>query len=606
MLAIVAAAERPARAARAGAGGAGGKAGAGGAGGSGGRASGGSGGSGGTGGTADAAGLGGSGGSGGIIPTGGTRASGGTGGSAIGGAGGASCANIVSCGGDVVGTWTVTSSCLRVTGEMDMSMLGLDCALAPVEGSLQVTGTWTAKPDGTYFDGTTTSGNEQITLPASCLIVAGTAVTCEKLAPVFSALGYLATTCTADVSGGCSCSATVDQIGGVGLVSPYAQSSGTFKTSGNVVTTDDFAQYPYCVSGNTMTWTPKTTSPITTGTIVFQRGGATGSGGATTVGARPCDIYAADGGPCVAAHSTIRRLSSTYTGPLYQVRVGGSNSGTGGTTTDIGFLADGFADSAAQDAACGTDPCTISIIYDQSGLGNHLTSAPPGGAKKTAGKEVSADALPSTFAGHRVYGVRITPGFGYRNSGAVGTATGDNPETIYMVTSGDFYNAGCCFDYGNAETNNMDNGEGTAEAVYFGSCTIWNKGGGVGPWVMADLENGLWAGNTNSYEKNTSLDYKFVTGMVKGDAKSTANPEGHWAIKTGNAQIGSLTTQFDGPRPNARYNPMRKEGAIILGIAGDNSNGAQGNFFEGVMTAHYSSNAADDAVQASIVAVYGQ
>ena len=51
---------------------------------------------------------------------------------------------------------------------------------------------------------------------------------------------------------------------------------------------------------------------------------------------------------------------------------------------------------------------------------------------------------------------------------------------------------------------------------------------------------------------------------------------------------------------------MRKEGAIILGIAGDNSNGAQGNFFEGVMTAHYATNAADDAVQANIVAAgYG-
>jgi hypothetical protein len=30
--------------------------------------------------------------------------------------------------------------------------------------------------------------------------------------------------------------------------------------------------------------------------------------------------------------------------------------------------------------------------------------------------------------------------------------------------------------------------------------------------------------------------------------------------------------------------PTPHEGAIILGIGGDNSNGAQGNFFEGVMT----------------------
>jgi hypothetical protein len=51
---------------------------------------------------------------------------------------------------------------------------------------------------------------------------------------------------------------------------------------------------------------------------------------------------------------------------------------------------------------------------------------------------------------------------------------------------------------------------------------------------------------------------------------------------------------------------MRKQGAIGLGTGGDNSNGAQGNFFEGLMTAHYASNAADDAVQANIASFYGR
>jgi hypothetical protein len=52
---------------------------------------------------------------------------------------------------------------------------------------------------------------------------------------------------------------------------------------------------------------------------------------------------------------------------------------------------------------------------------------------------------------------------------------------------------------------------------------------------------------------------------------------------------------------------MRKHGAIILGIGGDDSNTGGGNFFEGVMTSGYSSNATDDAVQANIVAAaYGK
>ena len=90
--------------------------------------------------------------------------------------------------------------------------------------------------------------------------------------------------------------------------------------------------------------------------------------------------------------------------------------------------------------------------------------------------------------------------------------------------------------------------------------------------------------------------------MVKG-GQAGAN---HWTIKAGNAQSGDLAKVFDGQRPSTRYNPMRKEGAIILGIAGDNSNAGQGNFFEGIMTAHYSSDVADNAVQANIVAAgYG-
>ena len=339
-------------------------------------------------------------------------------------------------------------------------------------------------------------------------------------------------------------------------------------------------------------------------------GSQTGGGQGTGVGGStfdpthlPCDIYADDGGPCVAAHSTVRALLGAYSGNLYQVKK------ADGTTKEIGVLAPGgFANAADQDTFCGTDACTISIIYDQSGNGNHLTKAPPGGAKTTGDNEANAKALPITISGHNVYGEHNPIGIGYRNNTPNGTATGDDPETIYMVASRNYSNAGCCFDYGNAETNSRDNGEGTMEAVYFGSCIIWNQGAGSGPWVMGDLENGLWAGDSSPYQGNPSVPttYTYVTGLVKGENTSSSNPNGHWAIKYGNSQSGVLSKPFDGKRPSSRYNPMRKEGAIILGTGGDNSNGAQGNFFEGVMTAHYSSDAADDAVQANIFSVYGQ
>lgn len=47
---------------------------------------------------------------------------------------------------------------------------------------------------------------------------------------------------------------------------------------------------------------------------------------------------------------------------------------------------------------------------------------------------------------------------------------------------------------------------------------------------------------------------------------------------------------------------MKKEGSIILGIGGDNSHGAVGTFYEGVMTSGFPTDATEDAVQANIVA----
>jgi len=312
----------------------------------------------------------------------------------------------------------------------------------------------------------------------------------------------------------------------------------------------------------------------------------------------PCDIYAEDGGPCVAAHSTVRALYATYAGPLYQVRKTADD-----TLHDILPLAPGgLANAADQDTFCGTAACTISMIYDQSGWGNHLTKAPAGMAKKTPANEANAKSVSLMLGGQKVYGIHIVPGIGYRNNAACGTATCDDAETEYMVVAGDFFNGSCCFDYGNMERNSSDNGEGTMEAVYFGDCTIWNKGGGDGPWVMGDLENGLWAGDSSPYAMNAPVtSWKFVTGMVKGDLAGM----NHWVLKEGDAQSGPLMKPFDGRRPSARYNPMRKEGAIGLGTGGDNSNAAQGNWFEGVMTATFSSDMADDLVQANIVSVYG-
>lgn len=136
------------------------------------------------------------------------------------------------------------------------------------------------------------------------------------------------------------------------------------------------------------------------------------------------------------------------------------------------------------------------------------------------------------------------------------------------------------------------------EALYFGNSSGWGRGDGHGPWVMADLENGLWAGDQKVNPDNKPIDFDYTTAMLKGKA-------GGFTLKGGNAQSGNLAVLYDGERPPG-YNPMKKQGSIILGIGGDNSDWAIGTFYEGVMTAGYSTDATDDAVQANIVAAgYG-
>ena len=75
-----------------------------------------------------------------------------------------------------------------------------------------------------------------------------------------------------------------------------------------------------------------------------------------------------------------------------------------------------------------------------------------------------------------------------------------------------------------------------------------------------------------------SITWRFVTATADGEPH-------HWRSMGGDAQQGDLKVMFDGPRVNATYDPMRKQGAILLGNGGDNSNGSQGTFYEGAMTA---------------------
>ena len=323
----------------------------------------------------------------------------------------------------------------------------------------------------------------------------------------------------------------------------------------------------------------------------------------------PCDVYAAAGAPCVAAHSTTRALYASYNGPLYQVL-----RQSDGKTLDIGVVspvaspvpdAGGYANAAAQDTFCANTYCWISVIYDQSPKHNDLIHAPRGGFSGPAMGGFNnlpvADMAPVTVMGHKAYGVFIAPGMGLRQNDARGTAVDDQAEGQYWVINGHHYNNGCCFDYGNAETDSRDDGNGTMETTYYGNATPWYRGSGPGPWIMTDQENNLVgcvnADGSRLCKNLPTITWRFVTAMAKGEPH-------HWTSMGGDAQRGPLSVMFDGPRIDHTYDPMRKQGAILLGNGGDNSVGSQGTFYEGAMTAPgtFPSDATDQLVQANVVA----
>jgi len=432
-------------------------------------------------------------------------------------------------------------------------------------------------------------------------------------------------------------------------------------------------------------------------------GGVTATGGATpggSSGTGPCDLYAAANTPCGAAHSTVRALFSSYTGPLYQVQRASDK-----TTKDIMVGSGGFADSASQDSFCSGTTCTIPIIYDQSANANHLRVTWFAYWLQNGGNPATATAAKITVGGHTVYGIKSGTNVAYRSgvqlsgtaaitkgsatvtfsspqtlpansallfvanskdcvanswpsncnfhtyytSAAVsasttvtltanytgtsssstgvwnattrGTATGDQAEAEYSVFDARASNQWCCFDYGNSEIDGIDDGNATMEAVYFGSNTQFGpSGGGSGPWVGADIENGLFYGYENgstTVPSNTAVTgISYVTAMVKGlaakDCPAGLTSSGCFALKAGNAATGQLAYKWNsatntyGARPPG-YSPQKKQGAIILATGGDGSVSGTGIWFEGAMTMGAPPDATDNAVQANIVAAgYGK
>ena len=168
------------------------------------------------------------------------------------------------------------------------------------------------------------------------------------------------------------------------------------------------------------------------------------------------------------------------------------------------------------------------MLFDQSANHNHLSVY-----RKDQG--VVAVGNTATLAGHIVHGMYFDRGMGYRNDRTTRVPTGEEPESMYMVVAGNHFNDHCCFDYGNAETNDKDDGPGTMEAIYFGNKTAyWAHQpnpivGASGGFIMADYEKGMYGGNDSALNPdNVPIQAEFVTAMLKGQP-------GNFVLKGGDA-----------------------------------------------------------------------
>ena len=178
---------------------------------------------------------------------------------------------------------------------------------------------------------------------------------------------------------------------------------------------------------------------------------------------------------------------------------------------------------------------------------------------------------------------------------------------MYMVTNSKHFNSGCCFDYGNSETDRKADGAGAMDALNFSTITAWGTGAGSGPWVMADLEYGVFAqNNTNKNPNDPSQTSTYVTAVLKNNGTT------EFALRGGDATPGKLEHVLQGraarglePDEEARRDRARQRRRLLQ--ADGDTNLSDGTFYEGCIVSGYPSDATEDAVQANIVAAgYGK
>jgi hypothetical protein len=183
----------------------------------------------------------------------GATANGGTGGAGHGGTGGAggqaagtggsgaSCPSVSPCGGNIVGTWKVTQSCVTATD--DLGSTGNGCTGASAVLDFTYSGTLTYNADLTLDSTINASEAVHEHFPSGCMPFG---LTCDQAGR--SAMDAGTGSCSTDAQGGCNCDL---------MTTPAASApAGTYSVSGNRLTSTTSAGSTstgsYCVQGGVL------------------------------------------------------------------------------------------------------------------------------------------------------------------------------------------------------------------------------------------------------------------------------------------------------------------------------------------------------------------
>lgn len=165
------------------------------------------------------------------------------------------CANAAACGGDIVGAWQISSTCLTFDSS---TMSNDDCPGQTTRvADWDMTGNFNFNADLTYSANATQTGTVVTTLPASCLMRQGITLSCAQLEDALQAnladSGFSSGTCSVSAGNGCACT--------IVTLPQSSNASGTYTTSGSgVLTQTETGGSPdssnYCVKGSTLTLSP--------------------------------------------------------------------------------------------------------------------------------------------------------------------------------------------------------------------------------------------------------------------------------------------------------------------------------------------------------------